>query len=64
MSGDHQDINAEPARPSLSSSAKKNKATSKKPPPSPDATTRQVIEYYKSNATKDSPMPSDAELLI
>jgi hypothetical protein len=64
LSGNHQDINAEAARPSPSSSAKKKKPTSKKPPPSPDATTRQVIEYYKQNATKESPMPSDAELLI
>ena len=63
LSGGHQDIEVEAARPS-SSTKKKKKSTSNKALPPSDSTTRQVIEYYRYNATEDSPMPYDEQLLI
>jgi hypothetical protein len=63
LSGGHQDIEVEAARPS-SSTKKKKKPNSKRDPPPSDSITRQVIEYYRHNGTEDSPMPCDEELLI
>jgi hypothetical protein len=63
LSGGHQDIEVEAARPP-SSTKKKKTSTSKKAPPPSDSITRQVVDYYRYNATDESPMPCDEELLI
>jgi hypothetical protein len=62
LSGGHHDIEVELAHPP--SSTKKKKSNSKKDPPSADANTHKVVEYYRYNATQESPMPCDEELLI
>jgi hypothetical protein len=68
LSGGHHDINLDATNnldPSPSSSTKKKmQPTSKKPPPASDASTRQVIEYYKQNQAQRSPMPTDDVLLV
>jgi hypothetical protein len=38
--------------PAATPSSKRKKASNKKPPPDSDANIRNVIEYYKSNATQ------------
>jgi hypothetical protein len=56
LSGGHSDIDVVAAR---TPSSKKKKAV-----PGADATTREVIDYFRHNATVEQPMPCDEELLI
>jgi hypothetical protein len=68
LSGGHRDINLDATTnldlsPS-SSAKKKKKAMSKKPLPASNASTHQVVEYYKQNETQQSPMPTDDVLLM
>jgi hypothetical protein len=58
LSGGDRDL------PAATPSSKRKKASNKKPPPDSDAYSRNVLEYYKSNAIQQDQMPCADDLLM